>query len=162
MRTISLVIALACASSLGAQSPARDTACTYRTCALSITPTWNGLLVVRGTRAERMANLNFFWPGDVTRVLSGTDLSVAGADSASDQARRAVQLRQAGAIFTDLGALALGLAAADVLINGRLDRGGGFLVGGGLALIGVSVPLQFAADGALSRAVWWHNVRFTR
>jgi len=25
----------------------------------------------------------------------------------------------------------------------------------------VSVPLQFAADGALSRAVWWHNLRYT-
>jgi hypothetical protein len=32
----------------------------------------------------------------------------------------------------------------------------------GAASLGVSVPLQFAADGALSRAVWWHNVRYAR
>jgi len=35
------------------------------------------------------------------------------------------------------------------------------VVGGvGVAALLVSVPLQFAADGALSRAVWWHNMRY--
>jgi hypothetical protein len=26
----------------------------------------------------------------------------------------------------------------------------------------LSIPLQFAADGALSRAVWWHNRRYSK
>jgi hypothetical protein len=34
--------------------------------------------------------------------------------------------------------------------------------GAGLTALLVSVPIQFAADGALSRAVWWHNVRYVR
>jgi hypothetical protein len=29
-----------------------------------------------------------------------------------------------------------------------------------LGALFISVPLQFAADGALSKAVWWHNVRY--
>ena len=32
----------------------------------------------------------------------------------------------------------------------------------GLAALTISVPFQFAADGALSRAVWWHNLRYAR
>ena len=32
----------------------------------------------------------------------------------------------------------------------------------GAASVGISVPLHFAADGMLSRAVWWHNRRYSR
>jgi hypothetical protein len=31
----------------------------------------------------------------------------------------------------------------------------------GVALM-LSLPVHFAADGALSRAVWWHNLRYAR
>jgi hypothetical protein len=31
------------------------------------------------------------------------------------------------------------------------------LLGGGTALVGASVPVQFAADRELSRAVWYYN-----
>ena len=34
--------------------------------------------------------------------------------------------------------------------------------GAGIAAFLVSLPLQFAADRALSHAVWWHNVRYGR
>jgi hypothetical protein len=32
----------------------------------------------------------------------------------------------------------------------------------GAGAFAVSLPLQFSADGLLSRAVWWHNGRFAR
>jgi len=32
----------------------------------------------------------------------------------------------------------------------------------GVAALGVSVPFQFAADGALSKAIWWYNLRYAR
>ena len=31
-----------------------------------------------------------------------------------------------------------------------------------VAAVAISVPLQFSADGLLSRAVWWHNARYAR
>jgi hypothetical protein len=44
----------------------------------------------------------------------------------------------------------------------RVRRSDGILLGVGGAALGLSVPFQFAADGALSRAVWWHNARYAR
>lgn len=85
---IALILGSCAAPAVGAQSsvalPERaDSACSYRSCALSIQPTWNGLVLI-----------------------------LAFAPSA------------------------------------------------GLGALFISVPLQFAADGALSKAVWWHNVRY--
>ena len=149
----------------GAQRPSvtvspSDAACDYRTCALAIVPTWNGLAVMRGSVGPRVANLNFFWPGDVTPALRGEDPSRLGADSAAAHARRAVALRQVGASLTDVGVLAIGVAAVGALAARRVRRGDRLLVGAGAATLLASVPFQFAADGALSRAVWWHNVRY--
>ena len=45
---------------------------------------------------------------------------------------------------------------------GRASRSDQVVGGAGLTALLVSVPLQFAADGALSRAVWWHNLRYAR
>jgi hypothetical protein len=137
-------------------------ACTYRACALTIAPTWNGLAVVRASSGERVANLHFFWPHDVTPALAGVDAGAVGADSAAAYARDAVRLRRVGAIFTDAGIVLAAGAAASALRHGRLSRDGGVLAGIGAASLAVSVPFQFAADGALSRAVWWHNLRFGR
>lgn len=167
-RVLSLVvIALAAARSGAAQqapatvsSPAP--ACDYRTCALGIVPNWSGLAVVRGTAGPRVANLSFFWPRDVSAALRGSDIGIAGADSAAAQARRAVQLRRAGAALTDAGIVLGAIAAVRALSAGRLHRADGVIAGTGAAALGLSVPFQFAADGALSRAVWWHNVRFAR
>ena len=134
--------------------------CDYRSCALGIAPAWNGLAVVRGAAGPRVANLNFFWPRDISVALRGTDRSLRGADSAAAQARRAVQIRRVGAALTDVGLLLAATAAVSALRAGRLRESDGWVGGAGLAALGLSVPFQFGADGALSRAVWWHNLRF--
>lgn len=136
--------------------------CTYRLCALTIAPTWNGLAVVRASSGERVANLHFFWPHDVTPALAGADASAVGADSAAAHARDAVRLRRVGAVLTDAGIVLAASAAASAMRHGRLSRSDGVLAGIGGASLALSVPFQFAADGALSRAVWWHNLRFGR
>lgn len=139
----------------------RDSACGYAECALGIAPTWNGLAVVRGAAGPRVANLYFLWPRDVTAALRG-DPRAPGADSAAASARRAVSLRRTGAALTDIGLVASGVALVSGL-RARRARSEERVVGGiGLAALLVSVPVQFAADGALSRAVWWHNLRYAR
>jgi len=155
----------------GAASPARaqdrasaavprDSVCSYRDCALGIAPAWNGLAVVRGTGGPRVANLHFFWPADISTALRG-DPSARGADSAAASVRRAITLRRAGAALTDLGVVATGVAVVSGLRARHLRTQERVVGGVGFAAILVSVPLQFAADGALSRAVWWHNMRYT-
>jgi hypothetical protein len=159
---VALSIALRLPPALGAQgtspppaptaSPDRDGACTYERCALGIAPAWNGLLVVRGASGTRVANLGFFWPGTLAHVFSG-------ADSAAWYAARAVRVRRGGALLTNVGGLLLGYAAARRATQERRPDVRGLAIAGAAALA-VSVPLQFAADGLLSRAVWWHNARY--
>jgi hypothetical protein len=139
----------------------RDSVCSYRDCALGIAPTWNGLAVVRGTGGPRVANLHFFWPADISPALRG-DPYARGADSAAASARRALSLRRAGAVLTDLGVVATGVAVVSGLRARRMRTEERAVGGVGFTALLVSVPLQFAADGALSRAVWWHNMRYTR
>jgi hypothetical protein len=137
-----------------------DSACSYRECALGIAPTWNGLAVVRGTGGPRVANLHFFWPREIATTLRGDPLS-RGADSAAASAHRATSLRRAGAALTDLGVVATGVAVVTGLRARRMRTQERAVGGLGFAAILISVPLQFAADGALSRAIWWHNMRYT-
>jgi len=137
-------------------------ACDYARCALSIAPRWNGLAAVRGGRNERAANLNFFWPRDISAALRGSDAAAPGLDSAVAQARRAVSIRRIGAALTDAGIALAATAAIRAVSAGKLRRPDGVLAGAGAAALGLSVPFQFAADGALSRAVWWHNLRYGR
>jgi hypothetical protein len=149
------------ADAQGASVPGASDACAYRACALSIAPTWNGLMVVRGSDAARVANLNFFLPHDITPALRG-DSTMVGADSARAQAVRAVRLRRTAAVLTDLGAVAVIVALARAASAAHVTTNDRVVGGAGLAALLVSVPLQFAADGALSRAVWWHNLRYAR
>jgi hypothetical protein len=139
-----------------------DTTCSYSACALRIAPSWDGLGVVRGSTGQRVANLHFFWPMDVTDALRGPDASVAGADSAAGHARRALHLRRVGAGFTDAGALAIGVAILRAIGAGHVSKRDQVIAGVGLGAFAISVPLQFGADGELSKAVWWHNLRFAR
>ena len=139
---------------------AADSACSYRNCALSIVPTWNGLAVARGAQGPRVANLQFLWPRDITAALAGPDAHVRGADSAAASAQRAVALRRVGAALTDAGIVLAAGAAIGALHAGQFRRRDGVAAGVGGAALALSVPFQFAADGALSRAVWWHNLRF--
>jgi hypothetical protein len=118
--------------------------------------------VVRGTASRRVANLHFFWPRDITTALRGRDTSAFGADSAAAHAQRAVALRQVGAGFTDLGVLTIGVAILRALGSGHVSHRDQTVAAAGLGALIISVPLQFAADGELSRAVWWHNLRFAR
>jgi hypothetical protein len=62
-------------------------------------------------------------------------------------------------VLTDLG-LALAVSAV-VAYAAESDHATarGLALGGAIAL-GIGVPLQFKADGHLSRAVWWHNTQF--
>ena len=136
--------------------------CTYELCALNIVPRWNGLAVVRASDGSQVANLNFFLPRDITSSLRGPSAVTPGADSAAAHAHRAVRIRRIGAAFTDTGILAGAIGALGALRAGRVGSTEGVLLGVGAAALGVSVPLQFAADGALSRAVWWHNRRYAR
>jgi hypothetical protein len=144
-----------------AADSARDVACSYRECALGIVPAWDGLAVVRGSSGPQVANLRFFWPGDVSAALRG-DPHALGADSAASGARRAISLRRAGAALTDLGVFASGVALVSGVRAGRLRTEERVVGGAGIAAFLVSLPLQFAADRALSHAVWWHNVRYGR
>ena len=136
--------------------------CPYAACALGIVPRWNGLGVVRGTSGPEVANLHFFWPRDVTAAFRSSSPLTPGADLALAQARRAVRLRRFGAALTDGGMLVAAIGGVGALREGRVRRSDGLLLGIGGTALGLSVPFQFAADGALSRAVWWHNARFAR
>jgi hypothetical protein len=136
------------------------TPCTYRACALSIAPRWNGLAVVRGTSGSQVANLNFFWPRDVSIAFRGTPMEAIGADSAIISTQRALELRRIGAALTDGSAILGGVALLRAVNAHHLRRSDGVLVAAGAAALGMSIPFQFAADGALSRAVWWHNARY--
>jgi hypothetical protein len=69
-------------------------------------------------------------------------------------------LRRAAAVLTDVGVLAVVVALAHATSAGHANRSDRVVGGAGLTALLVSVPIQFAADGALSRAVWWHNLRY--
>jgi hypothetical protein len=139
-----------------------DSACTYQACALTIAPRWDGLAVRQGAGGPTIAKLHFFWPIDITPALRGPDTAAVGADSAAAHAWRAVNLRRVGAGFTDLGVVVATATVIRSLAQGRFAERDQILAGAAIGAFIVSVPLQFAADGELSRAVWWHNLRFGR
>lgn len=136
--------------------------CAYIDCALRVAPRWNGLAVVRGDSGSTAANLGFFWATDVTAVFKATTAHSPALDSAVTAARQAVRLRRVAAALTDGGALLMMAGIAHALFRGRLGRADDAIAGTGAALFVTSVPLQFAADGALSRAVWWYDAQFGR
>jgi hypothetical protein len=120
-----------------------------------VVPAWNGLDLGRGESGEHVARLGFFWTNDLAPVFAGNPQAVA-------YAQKAVATRRTAAVFTDLG---VGLLVT-ALVGGLMDPDHaetyqGLAIGGAVAF-GIGVPLQFAADGHLSRAVWWHNTKFAR
>lgn len=157
-----LVVAQQVAAPTPAPAPNDSVATSYRSAAFSIAPRWDGLAVVRGANRETVANLHFFWPRDITPELRGTDTTAIGLDSLTRHVQRAVVLRRAGAGFTDLGVLTMAVAVIRSLRDGRFATRDQQLAAAAVGALVVSVPLQFAADGELSRAVWWHNIRFAR
>jgi hypothetical protein len=154
---------LLCGVSLAAQQPAAahavaprvHTPCSYESCALGIAPSWNGLDVVHGANGARVASLGFFLPRDISPAF-------AGNDSALSYAVRAVKVRRVAATLTNVGALMLGYVAIRARRGDGLRGSDRITAAIGATAFAVSVPLQFSADGLLSRAVWWHNARFAR
>ena len=152
---IATLISLAAGGARAQAAPsalrAPDTAaCTYVRCALGVSPAWNGLDVVRGAAGVRVARLGFFWPGDVRPAF-------AGNDSAFRYAARAVRARRLAALLTDVGGAALGVTAVRLARRPEFRGTTRGVALGGIAIFGLGVPFQFAADGQLSRAVWWKN-----
>jgi hypothetical protein len=150
-----LLLVFATAPAASQEAAGAAAACDYESCALNVMPTWNGLAIVRGVAEERIAVLGFFRPGTIQRAFGGSPAAIAMAE-------RAMRTRRRGAVLTDAGA-ALILGGAVLAINdGRVGRASGALLAVGVVGVGVSVPLQFAADGQLSRAVWLFNRQFAR
>jgi hypothetical protein len=138
---------------VGAQ--AADANCNYERCALGLAPTWDGLSITRGESETRIANLGFFIPTDVSRVFQGND-------AALDAARDAMDVRRVAAVLTDAGIVLLVTGVARGMFQRDFDNLSKVLAVTGGVSLGASVPLQFAADGLLSRAVWLYNRRFSR
>jgi len=141
----------------GAQRAAvrTDANCTYQTCALGLVPVWNGLEVTRGESERRAALLGFFLPQDISDVF-------ADDAEARDAARDAFRIRQVGAALTDAGIIVAATGLARALYRWNWDGLSTGLTLAGGASLAAGVPFQFAADGALSRAVWLFNRRFSR
>lgn len=139
-------------ATLGAQEMAPCDA--YARCALNVVPRWNGLAVVRGASEEHVVTLGFLWPG-----AAGLGAALAPDAQAVMLGRRAVRTRRAAAALTDLGALAIVVGAARAERHGVDGSARALMISGAVAF-GVSVPLQFRADGQLARAVWTYNRRF--
>jgi hypothetical protein len=59
-----------------------------------------------------------------------------------------------------VGLVVLGTGLARAGFQREFDGFSKVLTITGGAALGVSVPFQFAADGYLSRAIWWYNRRF--
>jgi hypothetical protein len=155
MRALTILSAMILVS-IPASAQSRASAnCTYQSCALGLMPVWNGLEVTRGDSQHHVAVLGFFLPQDISR-------SFADDPEAMGVARDAFHMRQAAALLTDAGGVLVATGLARALFQRDWDKlSTGLALGGALSL-GGGVPLQFAADGALSRAVWLFNRRFSR
>jgi hypothetical protein len=151
---LAILLIVFTSATANAQTPATAN-CTYQQCALGLTPVWNGLAVTRGDSEERVAVLGFFLPGDVTGPFAGDREAVTAA-------RDAMALRQIGAVLTDAGIVLTATSVARALFRHDWDKlSSALAIGGGTAVV-ASAPVQFAADGLLSRAVWLFNRRFSR
>ena len=150
----SSIVVMAIARPADAQA-APDPNCTYERCALGVMPVWDGLAVTRGDSPRAVGLLGFFWPGDVRDVFAGDDAAV---DAATD----AVRIRQVAALLTDGGLVLLATGVARGVFRRDWDSFSTVLTAAGGLALGVSIPVQFAADGQLSRAVWLFNRRYSK
>lgn len=132
-----------------------DSSCAYDRCALNIVPRLFALDVVRGAREDRVASLAFLLPKRVVPAF-------AGSEAAEQHAAHAFRLRRTAAVLTDLGLVVVVSAGSRAAATARGRSAASTMTGVGLAMIASSVPIHFAADGELSRAVWEYNRRFGR
>ncbi len=157
IRAIGFAIAAIAATGFASTAAAQQAPanCSYETCALGLKPVWNGLAVTRGISERQVANLGFFWPSDIRPGF-------ADNAAALEAAEEALQTRTIAAVLTDAGLLLLGTGLARAAFQREFDGFSKALTYTGATSLGLSVPLHFAADGMLSRAVWWHNRRYSR
>jgi hypothetical protein len=125
-------------------------------CALGIAPRLTSLAVVRGDSQTSAGSLSFVWPR--SGFLSAFD----GDSIARAAARRSLRTRVSGAALTDLGVALLGGTAVHASGHRGFHRGTTALASAGALAVAISVPIQFAADGQLSRAVFHFNQQFAR
>lgn len=135
---------------------APDSTCGYTRCALSIAPRLSGLDVVRGDAEQRIASLAFLWPRDVTHAFEADPVATRFAARASSRRRWAAVMTDAGAAIMAVGLLSIERK------DQRVRREPGLIAASGAVLVAASVPIHFAADADLARAVWRYNLRFSR
>jgi hypothetical protein len=154
MRSLAAIGVLALRSAVvGAQTPVP---CDYATCGLGISPRLTALDVVRGDARAPAGSLSFVWPrATLVRAFEG-DVR------AEPFARRSLRTRRIGAALTDVGVLFVAAAAARLSMHPDDRRWSAGMAGLGVASLAVSVPVQFAADAQLSRAVFEFNRRYAR
>ena len=92
------------------------------------------------------------------------DLMQGGADGDFDEhaAQLISQVRTIAAALTDAGAVLIATGLARAAFRREFDGFSTVLAVGGIVSLGVAVPLQFAADGLLSRAVWLYNRKYAK
>jgi hypothetical protein len=147
------VMALMGVARAGAQSA--ESTCGYERCALNIVPRLFALDVVRGSTEERVGSLAFLLPSRVSGAF-------AGSDAAQDHASHAFRVRRVAAVLTDLGMVVVATAGSHAVATAHNRTASATISGIGLAIVAGSIPIHFAADGELSRAVWEYNRRFSR
>jgi hypothetical protein len=118
---------------------------------LTIVPRLSALDIARGSSEDRVASLAFLAPRSVS-------VAFRGSDAAQAHAARAYRLRRVAAGLTDMGIL-IGAAAATPMVPSPRR---GVALSCAFAIVAASVPIHFAADAALSRAVWAYNRQFSR
>lgn len=126
----------------------------YVRCAYNLVPRGLGLAVVRGEQEEFVASLGFLWAGSMRDAFRGDSLADA-------LGRRAVRTRRTAVFLTAASLVTLTSAGLVVISDGSPSATTALTITGG-ALMVLSVPMQFRADGQLSRAVWQYNKRFAR
>jgi len=153
MRSLAVALLLAQSSALMAQT---SEACVYATCALGISPRLTALDVVRGDAQARVGSLSFLWPrATLVRAFDGDVLAAA-------LARHSVRTRRTAATLTGVGIALVTAGAARAALLHRDAQWSAGLAAAGVGAIGISIPVQFAADAQLSRAVFEFNRRFAR
>lgn len=145
-----VVLAAPLASAQAIAPPRLPTECDYRACAYNIVPRLSGLVVTRGADDVAVAPLGFLWTQDITPAFF---------PEAQAAARAAVRTRRLAAVMTDVGLVA-GLVGAIAMGRDGTTSGERVTAAAGATLFLLSVPVQFAADGHLARAVWLHNERY--
>jgi membrane-associated phospholipid phosphatase len=136
------------------QATSAENCVVYERCAYNLVPRGLGLAVVRGVQEDYVASLGFLRAGTLSGAFEG--------DSIADAlGRQAVRTRRVAATLTVTALLAIAGAGAVWIADGSNEAAIGLAAYGGVAL-GLSVPLQFKADGQLSRAVWQYNRRFAK